>query len=248
MTPEPYSLTVTSDVINLETITKFVTKAARQAGLDEQSIFGVQMAVDEACTNIIEHAYASASGDLHLTCQAESGEFIITIRDHGRTFDPESISPPDINAPLEERQVGGLGLYLMRELMDQVRFSSDSEGNQLVMIKNIPQDEPEADEKIVVVNTRGRIDAAQAPLLETRLKDLLTQGETKIVVNMADVPYISSSGLKVLLTALRRARRQQGDLVLCNLQPKVSSIMEMIGFDLVFPIAHNLETAPDLFK
>ena len=250
MDKESFSLTVSSDVADLETISGFVAKAAQKASLDEQDIFAVQMAVDEACTNVIEHACADAPGDIHLSCQVKPGECIITIRDHGHPFDPESVPPPDLTSDLEERRVGGLGLHFMRKLMDEVRFSCDPvKGNQVVMIKRVNRnDEAEADRTFSVVTAHGRIDAAAAPNLESQLKALLTQSDARIVVDMADVSYISSSGLKVLLAALRQTRRQQGQLVLCDLQPKVTAIFEMSGFDRVFSIGQDLETAIHLLE
>jgi len=250
MTKEPHSLTVASDVANLETIADFVIKAAQEANLDEKDIFAIQMAVDEACTNIIEHAYADAPGDICLTCQVKPGECVCTIRDRGRPFQPENVPPPDLTSDLEERSVGGLGLYFMRELMDEVHFSFDpEEGNQVVMIKRASQyNQAEMDRTPSVVTAHGRIDAAAAPDLESQLNALLAQGGVHIVVDMADVSYISSSGLKVLLAALRQARRQQGQLILCNLQPKVASIIDMIGFDQVFLIAPDLAAATSLLE
>lgn len=250
MIKEPHSLTVASDVANLEIVADFIIQTAQKAKLDDQGIFAIQMAVDEACTNIIEHAYAGAPGDIHLTCLVKSGECVVTIRDHGRPFDPECVPQPDISCSLEERCIGGLGLHFMRKLMDEVHFSFDPEkGNQVVMIKRVScGNQAEADITFFVVTAHGRVDAAAAPNLESQLKALLAQGKTQIVVDMADVSYISSSGLKVLLAALRQSRRQQGQLVLCNLQPKVASILEMIGFDQVFPIAQDLAAATCLLE
>jgi anti-anti-sigma factor len=248
MAQQPQSLTVSSDVANLETIADFVTRAAKQAQLDEQDIFAIQLAVDEACTNVIEHAYADTSGDIFLTCEVVPGKCVITIRDQGRPFDPETIPPPDLEGNLEERRVGGLGLYFMRKLMDEVHFSFDPEkGNQVIMIKRIGHTvQEETDRTFAVVTAQGRMDAASAPALEAELKALLDQGETRIVVDMAQVSYIASSGLKVLLATLRQVRQRQGRLILCNIQPKVASILEMIGFDQVFSIAPNLATASSL--
>ena len=247
MTHERQSLTLSSDVANLEIIADFVTKAAKNALLNEQDIFAVQLAVDEACTNIIEHAYAGELGDIFLTCEVKPGEFVVTIQDKGRPFDPEAVPLPNLEGDLQKRRVGGLGLYFMRKLMDEVHFSFDTdEGNQVVMIKRTGRDNREADRPFAVVSAQGRVDAASAPALEAQLKALLTQGKVQIIVDMAQVPYISSSGLKVLLAALRGARQQQGQLVLCNIQPKVSSILKMVGFDQVFPIAQDLEKASRL--
>jgi len=250
MTHERKSLTLSSDVANLEIIADFVTKAAQKADLNEQDIFAVQLAVDEACTNIIEHAYAGELGDISLTCEVKPGECVITIQDKGRPFDPEAVPLPNLEGDLQKRRVGGLGLYFMRKLMDEVHFSFDTDkGNQVVMIKRTSRDNrEEADRPFAVVTAQGRVDAASAPALEDQLEALLTQGKAQIIVDMAKVSYISSSGLKVLLAALRGARQQQGQLVLCNIQPKVSSILKMVGFDQVFPIAQDLEKASRLLK
>jgi anti-sigma regulatory factor (Ser/Thr protein kinase) len=141
MTKEAYSLTVSSDVANLRLIADFITQAAQRANLDEQDVFAIQMAVDEACTNIIEHAYAGARGDICLTCQVKPGECVVTIHDRGHPFDPETIPPPDLNCDLEARRIGGLGLYFMRKLMDEVHFSFDPDrGNQVVMVKRVKEE------------------------------------------------------------------------------------------------------------
>lgn len=122
---------------SLVEISKFVTRAAGSAGLDQTAVFAVEMAVDEACTNIIEHAYGGEGrGDIECTCQIDAYGLTVTIRDYGCPFDPSSVPEPDIYASLEERQEGGLGLYLIRKLMDDVHFefTSDS-GNVLTMVK-----------------------------------------------------------------------------------------------------------------
>jgi serine/threonine-protein kinase RsbW len=95
------------------------------------------MAVDEACTNIIEHAYGGEGrGDIECTCQIDSDGLTVRLCDHGRPFDPSSVPEPDINAGLEERREGGLGLFLIRKLMDEVHFEFTPEsGNVLTMVK-----------------------------------------------------------------------------------------------------------------
>ena len=122
---------------SLSKISRFVTSAARTAGLNSAAVYAVEMAVDEACTNIIEHAYGGESrGDIECTCQVEGGELTVTLRDYGRPFDLSSVPEPDISACLEERREGGLGLFLIRKLMDEVhfRFTPDS-GNILTLVK-----------------------------------------------------------------------------------------------------------------
>lgn len=135
--PDHFELTVPSDLANLERIADFVTDAALRLGLSEQQAFEVQMAADEACANVIQHAYGpGVEGEIVIRCEVEGDEFVITIRDHGRAFDPEEVAEPDLACPLEKRQVGGLGLFFMRKMMDRVAFHFDPQaGNELKMYK-----------------------------------------------------------------------------------------------------------------
>ncbi len=122
---------------NLAVIADFVTAVAEKLGLDEDETFALQMAVDEACSNVMEHAYRGRSdGEVSLRVEAVDDHVVVTIRDQGEPFDPQSVPRPDICAPLQKRQNGGLGLYLMEKLMDSVEWEFDpSSGNKLTMRK-----------------------------------------------------------------------------------------------------------------
>lgn len=140
---QPRRLTVPGQFEQLAQIAEFVTRAAREAGLTEDDVFHVEMAVDEACSNIIEHAYADRSGDIDLACRSSApGALEITIHDSGRPFDPDVVGLPKVDPPadLDELNEGGLGLYFMRKLMDEVRFELGSgQGNTLTMTKRSKQ-------------------------------------------------------------------------------------------------------------
>jgi len=144
--PDKSCLTVPGRLDQLIIISEFIAQAARQAGLDERDVFHVQTAVDEACTNVIQHAYQGIEGgEIILTCRRTDDTFIVTVRDHGRPFDPSAVPPPDLGTDLNARRVGGLGLYFMRRLMDEVHFEFDDKtGNTVTMVKRIgprPQDD-----------------------------------------------------------------------------------------------------------
>lgn len=121
---------------SLEKISVFVKKAAEKAGLDELQVYYVELAVDEACSNIIEHAYGGENiGTISLQLKVTAEGLSITIRDHGKTFNPESIPSVNIREPLEKRSPGGAGIFLMRKIMDEVRYSFGPRGNTLTMVK-----------------------------------------------------------------------------------------------------------------
>jgi serine/threonine-protein kinase RsbW len=122
---------------HLDEIRDFVGESARQAGFSEKEIYSIQLAADEASTNIIEHAYAGIeNGKIEIGCSITGGELKIVMRDNGKSFDPSSVPEPNVKAELSERKIGGLGMYLMRKLMDDVVYESfPNAGNTLTMIK-----------------------------------------------------------------------------------------------------------------
>lgn len=142
-------LTVPGRYSEIKRICQFVAAGAAEAGLDEDTIFHIELCCDEAGTNIIEHAYGQESvGTITASFAVDPDAFTITMRDNGRPFDPATVPPPPIIAtevtdltPEElgrELQVGGLGLHIIRKLMDEVRFTfSPGQGNTLVMVKRI---------------------------------------------------------------------------------------------------------------
>ncbi len=120
----------------LDEIRDFVGDIARAGGFGDKDIYNIQLAADEAASNIIEHAYEGVSnGLLELSCEVKNGSIIIIMVDHGESFDPSAIPMPDLKADLSERKIGGLGIFLMRKLMDEVHYESKSPGNILTMIK-----------------------------------------------------------------------------------------------------------------
>ena len=138
-TEHSQQLTVPGQFEYLAQIAGFVTQAARNAGLNDDDVFHVEMAVDEACSNIIEHAYQSRQGNIELKCSMpEPGQLAIVIHDDGEPFDPDTIPTPTISDQVHLDQVneGGLGLYFIRKLMDEVSFEFQPDrGNTLYMIK-----------------------------------------------------------------------------------------------------------------
>ncbi|MBI2975564.1 MAG: ATP-binding protein [Chloroflexi bacterium] len=122
-------------------ICAFVVEAAEVAGLDETAIFHCQIAVDEACTNIIEHGYGGEDkGRIEVACAAGSGQLTIDIRDQAQPFDLGAVPEPELNKALEETTVGGLGIYFMRKMMDEVSFSRTDGANRLVLVKRRTQE------------------------------------------------------------------------------------------------------------
>lgn len=121
----------------LDEIRDFVGAIARAGGFGDKDVYNIQLAADEASSNIIEHAYEGVSnGILELSCGVKGDVLTIILVDHGESFDPSEIPLPDLKADLSERKIGGLGIFLMRKLMDEVHYESKPNNrNVLTMIK-----------------------------------------------------------------------------------------------------------------
>ncbi len=94
------------------------------------------MAADEAASNIIEHAYAGrGDASFELACEFLNERLVLTFHDRGKSFDISKVSEPDVKADLSDRKIGGLGVYLMHKLMDEVEYKSTKHGNVLTLTK-----------------------------------------------------------------------------------------------------------------
>ncbi|HEC22628.1 MAG TPA: ATP-binding protein [Chloroflexi bacterium] len=129
-------LRVPARLESVRLLTDLVTDLARRARLGEEAVFHCQLAMDEACTNIIKHAYANdPSGEIEMVLRIGNGECEIQLVDFGEPYDPERVPPPQKASSIEDARPGGLGLYLIRNVMDEVRYIPGPEGNRLVMVK-----------------------------------------------------------------------------------------------------------------
>jgi serine/threonine-protein kinase RsbW len=139
MLKRKFELTVESKLEYLPRISEFIDQTMRQLNIqNSKDIYAVQSSVDEACTNVIQHAYSNKSGErIVIRCMLSStdNKFVVQIIDWGKSFNPTTVPKPDINSNLNERREGGLGLFLMRKFMDSIKYTSIQNVNKLVMVK-----------------------------------------------------------------------------------------------------------------
>jgi len=129
-------MTLPADVQFIELAAKCVSKMARMAGFGNDDAFNIELAVDEACTNVIMHAYEKDSSKIYtVICVYNQNSFTVEVQDHGKPFHFEAVPEPDVKSRIEEQKVGGLGIYLIRQIMDEVNYFEETDGLKRLVMK-----------------------------------------------------------------------------------------------------------------
>ena len=116
-------------------------------GIDDEILYDIQLAVDEACTNIISHGYADMDpGSVILDLEMDPDKLTVTLTDFGHSFEPSSAPAPDINAPIEERELGGFGLFFIQQSVDDMDYQVTEEGNKMILTKYLRKTLEDQDE------------------------------------------------------------------------------------------------------
>lgn len=134
-----FLLHVPSSTENLALIRDFVGNIGKQAGLAETELSMVELAVDEACANVIEHAYASdTTKEVIVRAKLDAESVTIEVVDTGKGFDPGVVEQKDLKRLVAERRSGGLGMRMMKLVMDEVEYNiKPGERNELRMVKKL---------------------------------------------------------------------------------------------------------------
>lgn len=131
-----HKLSIPSSTRYLEEVRRFVETYAREAKFGDKTVEDFKIAVDEACTNIIKHAYdGDSTQKIDLAVIVDEKRFTVRIRDEGRAFKAQTYTEPDIFRLAESRRAGGFGVHIMRQLMDQVEYHTRGSVNEVKLTK-----------------------------------------------------------------------------------------------------------------
>jgi serine/threonine-protein kinase RsbW len=129
-------LLIAAELKNLSSIRTFVEEEAAALGAQPKAVADMLLAVDEAATNIMVHGYQGRPGAIEIEVSRRQDDLVVRLRDQAAPFDPNQVPPPDLTLPLEERPIGGLGVYLITRLMDEMQHRIRPEGgNELILVK-----------------------------------------------------------------------------------------------------------------
>lgn len=130
------SRTYKSTTTALSDVREFVSELAVGFGFGEKEVSEITLAVDEACTNVIKHAYkGNPETKFEVRIVAGGTEFEIVVRDWGAGFKSEEVPVPNIRERVKKHKAGGLGIFLMRKLMDTVEYHGDNSVNEVRLVR-----------------------------------------------------------------------------------------------------------------
>ena len=135
-TPEHDQAKLPADLEYLHDLKDFIIDYASQRGFDERECNQIELAADEILTNIISYAYPGKKGGIKVLCDTDNdGTLLVQIIDGGIPFNPLEVAEPDVSLALEERKVGGLGLFLAHKMVDHIGYRRQGGENILTLHK-----------------------------------------------------------------------------------------------------------------
>jgi serine/threonine-protein kinase RsbW len=132
------NIRLSARIEDLERFMQFVSTCATGQGFTQERMKEIELALEEALVNIFNYAYPDEhTGEVEVRCKTDDDtSFVIEILDTGIPFDTQSLSEPDLDASISERKIGGLGIFLIREMADEVHYRRDGDSNILTLVFN----------------------------------------------------------------------------------------------------------------
>jgi len=133
-------ISIHNDLRELEHLTAFLEEAAAEWGFSNDLLFHLNLVTEEVVSNIMLYGFTNSRPGENILVELKfnNGELKICVTDHGMEFNPLTVPPPDdLDKPVNERKIGGLGVFFVRQLMDQVEYHRENDSNMLILTKKI---------------------------------------------------------------------------------------------------------------
>ncbi|MDR2600450.1 MAG: ATP-binding protein [Oscillospiraceae bacterium] len=129
-------MTVSAHIDKLNDVLDFIDEKMDEIGIDMKGQYSVRVSVEELFVNVANYAYPNGEGDITVTTSTKPGEFIIEIKDNGIPYNPLEKDDPDTTLTAEKREIGGLGIYMVKNMMDSVNYTYQNGQNIMTIMKN----------------------------------------------------------------------------------------------------------------
>lgn len=131
------TIELNNDIADIPQLSTFIDSFAEEAGLDFSLTMSLNLAMEEAVVNVMEYAYPEGTqGKVDISASVEGDDVVFVISDSGTAFDPTAKADVDVDQEVEDRPIGGLGIHLVRKIMDSVKYERKEGKNILTLQKN----------------------------------------------------------------------------------------------------------------
>jgi serine/threonine-protein kinase RsbW len=225
-------LTLRNDINELER----VVAAVDQLGLSPELVPDVNVVLEELISNTIFYGLpegaAPESLSIDLRMETKDGRLTLRLEDNGKAYDPLRAAPPDISGDVENRPVGGLGIHLVRSLMDGLEYRREADHNVMIMTRRLGKMDIQEEKVggVTAISLKGRLDAIQSKAVEEKVLSLIDGGARKLLLDLDALEYISSIGLRVFMLAAKRMKVVGGEVAVCRMRDPIRKLFEIAGF------------------
>lgn len=248
--PPPALLRLRSRLDELPRLMDAAARVSEAAAASSTDRSAFQLALEEILTNVITHGLGGAT-DREIQIGLDSpapGILRATISDDAPAYDPLSSAPVDTTRPLEERSVGGLGIHLVRQLMQVCIYERTREGNRFT-IERHPHPPgvmlaASRDGEQLTIATAGRLDGLTSPEVHRRIGYWIASGVRHLTWDLSALEYVSSAGLRLFLLMARSQRAAGGTIRFTAPQPAVREVLGIAGLLTALQVEPAIETPP----
>jgi len=245
-----FRMTIGADPGEVAGVTTAFARFADAHALPAPIRRSVSVVLDELLHNTIAYGFAGrAGGEVTIDAELRADRLCVTLSDDGQPFDPFGMAAPDTALPVEARRIGGLGIHLVRRMMDDVSYHRRADRNVVTLAKRLtggmtagPSGGRSMDittrtqRDVTVVALAGNLDSNTSPQAQQALDGILAGGGKKMVIDFTALDYISSAGLRVLLGTAKRLNGAGGALRLFGLNETVREVFEISGFSKILAV------------
>ena len=246
---------------DLDAIDAVLNRLAERTGLPSDTVADIRVVCDEVLANVIAHGFPDlGEHEIEVSVELAGRRLVLSVSDDGVPFDPLAVASPDTSQPLEDRSIGGLGIHLVRHLVDDVTYERRGERNVLTVVKSAdrqplssaPGDTPREHQTagahavegrgdtrmeirtrrlgdVLIADIAGRLDSRTAGPAATELNQIAQGGDNKLILNVRDLEYVSSAGLRAMLVAAKLVQAHGGTLKVSHANAAVAEVMEISG-------------------
>jgi anti-anti-sigma factor len=224
MNLRPQTLVLASDLGELSRLVAFVDAFCAPLTLSDKHQMSLHLALEEMVTNVIQHGYGAADGH-RFSVMLETpvaGRIRATIIDSAPAYDPFARPRLDRQEALEDLPVGGLGVHLVRQLMDVCRHERREDRNiiTLELVHGVNDH---------ILHVAPRLDTLTSPVLEQEVETLLMEGVQHVSFDLSRLDYVSSAGLRVFILAAKKFKARGGRAVFLSPTPAVKEVLRVSG-------------------